>query len=75
MLNKPFIYIIRLYQIALSPFFGKNCRFVPTCSQYAIDAINEHGIFKGIYLAGKRILKCHPFHKGGLDEVSKKGRR
>ena len=72
MLKKPFIYIIRLYQIALSPLLGKNCRFMPTCSQYAIDAINEHGIFKGIYLASKRVLKCHPFHKGGLDEVPKR---
>ena len=69
MLKKSFIYIIRLYQIALSPLLGQNCRFVPTCSQYAIDAINEHGIFKGTCLFGKRILKCHPFHKGGLDEV------
>lgn len=68
------IFIIRLYQICLSPFIGKNCRFVPTCSDYAIDAINEHGIFKGTYLSTKRILKCHPFHPGGLDEVPQKKR-
>ena len=72
MIKKTFTSIIRLYQIALSPLLGKNCRFLPTCSQYAIDAINEHGIFKGAYLSSKRISKCHPFHKGGLDEVPKK---
>jgi len=72
MLKKTFILLIRLYQICLSPFLGKNCRFLPTCSQYAIDAINEHGILKGTYLAMKRLLKCHPFCKGGVDEVPKK---
>ena len=68
------IFIIRFYQICLSPLIGKNCRFIPTCSEYAIDAINEHGILKGTYLSTKRILKCHPFHPGGLDEVEPKER-
>lgn len=68
------IFIIRIYQICLSPLIGKNCRFIPTCSEYAIDAINEHGILKGTYLSTKRILKCHPFHPGGLDEVETKER-
>ena len=68
------IFIIRFYQICLSPLIGKNCRFIPTCSEYAIDAINEHGILKGTYLSTKRILKCHPFHPGGLDEVELKER-
>ena len=72
MAKKFFIYIIRLYQIAISPLLGKNCRFLPTCSRYAIEAINEHGAFKGIYLAAKRIIKCHPFHDGGIDEVPRK---
>ena len=71
MIKKPFIFIIRLYQICLSPYLGKNCRFLPTCSEYAIQAIESHGIFKGIYLSSKRILKCHPFHDGGVDEVPK----
>ena len=66
------IFMIRIYQVALSPLLGKNCRFVPTCSAYAIDAINEHGVIKGVFLASKRLLKCHPFHKGGLDEVPPK---
>jgi putative membrane protein insertion efficiency factor len=72
MLKKTLIYIIRFYQIALSPLLGKNCRFIPTCSEYAMDAIYEHGVIKGIYLSGKRVLKCHPFHQGGVDEVPKK---
>jgi len=67
-----FTLIIRLYQICISPLIGKNCRFIPTCSDYAIDAINEHGIFKGAYLSTRRILKCHPLHPGGLDEAPKK---
>jgi putative membrane protein insertion efficiency factor len=68
------IFIIRLYQICLSPLLGKNCRFIPTCSEYAIDAISDHGILKGTCLSVKRILKCHPFHPGGLDEVEPKKR-
>ena len=64
--------IIKLYQYLLSPLFGQNCRFHPTCSQYAVEAINEHGVFKGGYLSMRRILKCHPFNEGGLDPVLKK---
>ena len=64
--------IIKLYQYLLSPLSGQNCRFHPTCSQYAVEAINEHGVFKGGYLSMRRILKCHPFNEGGLDPVPKK---
>ena len=64
--------IIKLYQYLLSPLFGQNCRFHPTCSQYSVEAINEHGVFKGGYLSMRRILKCHPFNEGGLDPVPKK---
>ena len=64
--------IIKLYQYLLSPLFGQNCRFHPTCSQYAVEAINEHGVFKRGYLSMRRILKCHPFNEGGLDPVPKK---
>ena len=60
---------IRGYQIALSPFFGTQCRFHPTCSQYAAEAIATHGSLKGTWLAIKRILKCHPWHAGGVDPV------
>ena len=61
--------LIRLYQVTLSPLLGRHCRFHPTCSNYAYQAIEKHGIFKGIPLALKRLLKCHPFHPGGVDVV------
>lgn len=64
-----FIFIIKLYQILISPFLGDNCRFTPSCSQYTIEAIKKYGIFKGSFLSIKRILKCHPFHKGGHDPL------
>lgn len=60
---------IKIYQIAISPFMGRNCRFYPTCSEYTLDAIAEHGVFKGLSLSLKRIGKCHPWHDGGYDPV------
>jgi putative membrane protein insertion efficiency factor len=60
---------IRGYQIALSPFFGTQCRFYPTCSHYAVEAITTHGALNGTWLTIKRILKCHPWHAGGVDPV------
>lgn len=65
------IYTIRVYQRFLSPFLGKNCRFYPTCSEYAVQALEEYGVVRGLWLTGKRILKCHPFHPGGYDPVRK----
>ena len=59
--SKLFILAIRLYQIALSPFLGQNCAHIPTCSNYAIQAINEWGVFKGSWLAIKRITRCNPW--------------
>ena len=70
-MKKAVIKVIRIYQLVLSPTLGGNCRFQPTCSQYAIDALNEHGVFKGVFLSLKRIAKCHPFHPGGFDPVNK----
>jgi putative membrane protein insertion efficiency factor len=64
-----FVKIIRFYQLAISPLFPASCRFEPTCSNYSIEAINKHGALKGLFLGVKRILKCHPFHKGGYDPV------
>ncbi len=61
--------LISLYQILLSPYLGRNCRFYPTCSAYAKEAIVKKGIFKGILLALWRILRCNPFSKGGFDPV------
>tara|TARA_B100001079_G_C16395731_1_gene508974 strand:+ start:876 stop:1091 length:216 start_codon:yes stop_codon:yes gene_type:complete len=63
---------IKFYQLFISPLLRSNCRFQPTCSQYAFDAIKEHGVFKGIKLSAKRISKCHPWHDGGFDPVPKK---
>ena len=61
--------LVRGYQIAISPLIGPRCRFIPTCSQYAIEAINIHGLQKGTWLASKRLLKCHPLNPGGCDPV------
>ena len=63
------ISFIKAYQRWLSPLLGNNCRFNPTCSSYAIEAINSFGVIKGCWLASKRILKCHPLHAGGNDPV------
>jgi putative membrane protein insertion efficiency factor len=68
----PFLLLIRFYQIAISPFTPSACRFEPTCSHYAIDALKTHGLFYGIFLAIKRILSCHPWGKTGYDPVPKK---
>jgi putative membrane protein insertion efficiency factor len=63
------IALVKAYQRWLSPLLGNNCRFHPTCSFYAIEAINRFGVIKGCWLAAKRILKCHPLNAGGLDPV------
>lgn len=65
----PFKKIIRLYQILLSPLTPATCRFQPTCSAYAIEALEKHGLLKGSWLALKRILSCHPWGKNGYDPV------
>lgn len=72
MFKKLFLLLIRFYQVAISPHLGKNCRFTPTCSQYAYIAITRFGAIKGTYLAVRRLLKCHPFHAGGYDPVPEK---
>lgn len=64
--------LIRGYQVLLSPLFGATCRYYPTCSHYAIEAIEIHGALKGSYLTIKRILRCHPFCEGGFDPVPNK---
>ena len=63
------ISLIRFYQLCISPLLGNNCRYYPTCSQYAIEAIEKKGIIKGSWLAVKRICRCHPWHDGGYDPV------
>jgi len=69
MISKLFIFIIRFYQKAISPLTPPSCRFYPTCSSYGLEAIKKHGAWKGGYLTIRRILKCHPFHPGGIDPV------
>jgi uncharacterized protein len=64
--------LVRGYQKLISPLFGPSCRFHPTCSHYAITAVERFGVFKGCWLAAKRILKCHPLHAGGDDPVPEK---
>lgn len=69
-MKKILILLIKIYQLTLSPYLGRNCRFYPTCSAYAIEAISRFGAIKGSILAVKRLLKCHPFcHQTGIDEV------
>ena len=60
---------IRLYKLVLSPFLGGQCRFYPSCSDYTREAIDKYGLLKGILLGGRRLLRCHPFHPGGVDYV------
>ncbi len=69
-MKKILIFTISIYQSVLSPFFGMNCRFHPTCSMYAKEAVQEKGVFVGLWLMLKRILKCHPFCHGGFDPVT-----
>ena len=61
--------LIRGYQLAISPLFGPRCRFYPSCSNYAMQAIDEHGALRGTWLTLKRIGRCHPFNAGGFDPV------
>jgi hypothetical protein len=62
-----FILLIQLYQKFISPLIPNRCRFIPTCSQYAIDALQKYGVFRGFYQTARRLLRCHPFHSGGYD--------
>ena len=65
--KKSGVFLINFYQKHISKLFGKKCRFYPTCSEYTKQAIDKYGIIKGTFKGIKRILKCHPFHKGGID--------
>ncbi|MBN8786439.1 MAG: membrane protein insertion efficiency factor YidD [Terrimonas sp.] len=68
-LSLPFIWLIRLYQVVISPILGPKCRFTPTCSQYGIEAFKKHGLIKGLWLTVKRISRCHPWGGHGYDPV------
>ena len=71
-LSLPFILLIKIYQLVISPWLGPKCRYTPTCSHYAIEAIERFGAVKGGWLTTKRLLKCHPLHPGGEDPVPQK---
>ena len=70
-----FLLIIRIYQLLISPILKTNCRYLPTCSEYTIESLKQHGIKKGLYLSSKRILNCHPYGGHGYDPVPKKLRK
>ena len=63
------ILLIRCYQRVLSPFIGNQCRFHPTCSRYAVEALQKHGALRGTWLAARRVTRCHPLNAGGIDPV------
>lgn len=65
----PLIWLIRGYKIFLSPVVGQHCRYTPTCSTYAIEALQKHGAIKGTWLAAKRLVSCNPWHEAGYDPV------
>ena len=76
MLNKvatfPLLILIRVYQLIISPLLGSNCRFMPTCSEYAMESLRSYGLIKGSYLTIKRIGKCHPWGGHGYDPIPTK---
>ncbi|HET7548013.1 MAG TPA: membrane protein insertion efficiency factor YidD [Usitatibacter sp.] len=69
MIARIFIGAVRLYRFLLSPWWGGHCRFSPTCSEYAIEALRCHGACRGGCLAARRLFRCHPWHAGGFDPV------
>ena len=68
----PFVFLIKIYQFLISPILGKNCRFNPTCSNYALEALKKHGLVLGMYYSIIRISKCHPWGGSGHDPVPRK---
>jgi uncharacterized protein len=65
----PFIALIKMYQYSISPMLGPKCRYTPSCSRYAVEALQKHGLFKGGWLSAKRVLSCHPWGGSGYDPV------
>lgn len=68
-MRKLLIFVIKAYKRVLSPLLPPACRFLPTCSEYAVEAVEKHGALKGTYLALRRVLRCHPLCEGGFDPV------
>lgn len=67
LLVQPLLLLIRAYQLAISPMLGNRCRFYPSCSEYSMEALRRHGLFRGLWLSVRRIGRCHPWHPGGYD--------
>ena len=72
MLKTLALWLLRGYQVMISPLLGQTCRFSPSCSNYSMQVIERFGFFKGVYLTAARLLRCHPFHPGGYDPVPAK---
>jgi putative membrane protein insertion efficiency factor len=72
-MNRLIVWLLRGYQLLVSPMLGQKCRFYPTCSNYAIEALKVHGAARGSWLALRRVCRCHPWHEGGVDLVPPAG--
>ena len=68
-MQKIVILLLKAYRYLVSPLLGPSCRFYPSCTSYAIEAVQGHGILRGLWLAGRRLSRCHPWHRGGFDPV------
>jgi len=68
-IGRALVFLVRVYQRAIGPLLPRACRFYPSCSEYAATAIGRHGAARGSVLAARRLLRCHPFHPGGIDPV------
>ena len=69
LLLSPLLFLLRVYRYVLSPLLGPRCRFHPSCSEYASEALQRHGLSTGLWLALRRLSRCHPWHPGGVDPV------
>ena len=68
-MKRALVLTVRIYQVSVGPLLAPSCRYYPTCSSYAIEALEKHGALRGAWLATRRILRCHPFRAGGFDPV------
>ena len=74
-MNRLLVWLLRGYQLMVSPMLGQNCRFYPTCSNYAVEAVKTHGAARGSWLALRRVCRCHPWNDGGVDLVPPPGEK